>query len=217
MKFLPRTLSIDDVMKLVDTEEGDILLLTELTRDESVNSVKTTSSTNTDDLIISKSFDANFNNPSTFIDRKSATLPTVFQPRHLPTICTTAPESPRGNNNNSGNDAIISLPRIRPSIITLQELEAQEEEEDRVLLGSTSDLDSSAVHFRSRLSLIPEQHSVIDEDTEHSAMESESDISSKKSDSKRSVIDHTKDFKAAEEKQSKATNIPSTSSFFGFQ
>lgn len=35
MKFLPRTLSIDDVMKLVDTEEGDILLLTELTREES--------------------------------------------------------------------------------------------------------------------------------------------------------------------------------------
>ena len=50
MKFYPRSLSIDDVMKLVDTEEGDILLLTELTRDESINSVKTTSSTNTDDL-----------------------------------------------------------------------------------------------------------------------------------------------------------------------
>lgn len=50
MKFLPRSLSIDDVMKLVDTEEGDILLLTELTRDESVNSMKTTSSTTTDDL-----------------------------------------------------------------------------------------------------------------------------------------------------------------------
>lgn len=35
MRFLPRTLSIDDVMKLVDTEEGDILVLTELIRDES--------------------------------------------------------------------------------------------------------------------------------------------------------------------------------------
>uniref|UniRef100_A0A914Z5H1 Uncharacterized protein n=1 Tax=Panagrolaimus superbus TaxID=310955 RepID=A0A914Z5H1_9BILA len=44
----------------------------------------------------------------------------------------------------------------------------------------------------SALSLIPEQHSIIDEDTEHSVMESESDISSKKSlDSKRIIIDHS--------------------------
>lgn len=35
VKFLPRTLSVDDVMKLVDTEEGDILVLTELVRDDS--------------------------------------------------------------------------------------------------------------------------------------------------------------------------------------
>ncbi|KAL3985679.1 Ion channel family protein [Acanthocheilonema viteae] len=35
IKFLPRNLSVDDVMKLVDTEEGDILVLTELIRDDS--------------------------------------------------------------------------------------------------------------------------------------------------------------------------------------
>lgn len=35
VRFLPRSLSIDDVMRLVDTEEGDILVLTDLLREES--------------------------------------------------------------------------------------------------------------------------------------------------------------------------------------
>ncbi|VDK36767.1 unnamed protein product [Gongylonema pulchrum] len=35
VKFLPRNLSVDDVMKLVDTEESDIIMITELIRDDS--------------------------------------------------------------------------------------------------------------------------------------------------------------------------------------
>ncbi|KAK5979164.1 hypothetical protein GCK32_017176 [Trichostrongylus colubriformis] len=47
LRFLPRTLSIDDVMHMVDTEDGDILVLTDLVREESgisQNSQATTSS-----------------------------------------------------------------------------------------------------------------------------------------------------------------------------
>ncbi|CAJ0591671.1 unnamed protein product [Cylicocyclus nassatus] len=34
MRFLPRTLFIGDVMQMVDTEDGDILVLTDLVREE---------------------------------------------------------------------------------------------------------------------------------------------------------------------------------------
>lgn len=101
-------------------------------------------------IVVSKSFDANFN-PSSLIDRKSATIPLVFQPRQIPSICTTAPESPRGNGKYEGKQQQPPpQPRLRPSMITLQELEAQEEEEDRVLLGNSNSMENSSVHFRSR-------------------------------------------------------------------
>uniref|UniRef100_A0A158PBM5 Ion channel n=1 Tax=Angiostrongylus cantonensis TaxID=6313 RepID=A0A158PBM5_ANGCA len=35
IRYLPRTLSVDDVMHMVDTEDGDILVLTDLVREES--------------------------------------------------------------------------------------------------------------------------------------------------------------------------------------
>ncbi|VDM61819.1 unnamed protein product [Angiostrongylus costaricensis] len=35
VRYLPRTLSVDDVMHMVDTEDGDILVLTDLVREES--------------------------------------------------------------------------------------------------------------------------------------------------------------------------------------
>ena len=110
----------------------------------------------------------------------------MFQPKHVPSICTTAPESPSGG---GGEDVTIPIPRLRPSMITLQELEAQEEEEDRVLLGNMGSLENSAVHFRSRLSLIPEQHSVIDEDGEQTTPESASgsEASSRRCNVKRSI------------------------------
>ncbi|PAV75550.1 hypothetical protein WR25_20719 [Diploscapter pachys] len=70
-RVLPRTLSIDDVMRMVDTEDGDILVLTELSReDESsisdethmTRTVSTTSSAddNSSQIVVSKSFDAKF-------------------------------------------------------------------------------------------------------------------------------------------------------------
>lgn len=34
-RFLPRSLSIDDVMRMVDSEDGDIIVLTDLVREES--------------------------------------------------------------------------------------------------------------------------------------------------------------------------------------
>ncbi|PAV63399.1 hypothetical protein WR25_20337 [Diploscapter pachys] len=70
-RVLPRTLSIDDVMRMVDTEDGDILVLTELSReDESsisdethmTRTVSATSSVddNSSQIVVSKSFDAKF-------------------------------------------------------------------------------------------------------------------------------------------------------------
>uniref|UniRef100_A0A7E4VDA3 Ion_trans_2 domain-containing protein n=1 Tax=Panagrellus redivivus TaxID=6233 RepID=A0A7E4VDA3_PANRE len=173
MKRLPRTLSIDDVMKLVDTEEGDILLLTELAREESMASGLSTT-TNTEDvsdtsqIVISKSFETNFN-PALLVNHKSNTLPTIITPESKLST-TSAPvgtvamaESP------PPAEIGIAVPSgrlIRPSTISLQELEAQEEMEDRLALGNV--LENAGVHFRSRLSLIPEHHSIIDEDGEPS-------------------------------------------------
>ncbi|CAJ0582873.1 unnamed protein product, partial [Mesorhabditis spiculigera] len=137
MKFLPRTLSIDDVMRLVDTEEGDILILTELIREES--GISTTSNTISDisgsgsQIVISKSFDTNFS--------------------------TSRP---------------LTASKNLPSIQSLNEIEQLEEMEDRIALGHAAQI-ASSVQFRSRLSLIAEQHSVIEEGEESLASSGEKD------------------------------------------
>lgn len=46
-KLLPQTISMDDVMKLVDTEEGDIVLLTDLMKHEDSSGISEISSTAT--------------------------------------------------------------------------------------------------------------------------------------------------------------------------
>lgn len=78
MKFLPRTTSVDEVMRLVDTEEGDILLLMELTREESgISDVTTDTRSDTisdSQIVVSRSFDTSFN-PHT-LKEKAITLPT---------------------------------------------------------------------------------------------------------------------------------------------
>ncbi|KIH60466.1 hypothetical protein ANCDUO_09285 [Ancylostoma duodenale] len=138
MRFLPRTLSIDDVMQMVDTEDGDILVLTDLVREESgisQNSGATTSSSDesnsqasSQDVVVSKSFDANL------FQRGRMELPETLQP---------------------GYSSLGRL-RLSPSRPSVVDIEALEELEDRIALGQASQL-ASAVHFRSRLSLIPEQ------------------------------------------------------------
>ncbi|KAK0413389.1 hypothetical protein QR680_006773 [Steinernema hermaphroditum] len=154
MRFLPRSLSIDDVMKLVDTEEGDLVILTELVREES--GISETSDTKSDSsstqMVISKSFDANFN------------------PTSLGQTCLSLPSSLATSMLRAGASQVVNLP-------SLSDLEAIEELEDRICLGRTTDVEagSQMVHFRSRLSLIPEQHSVIDEDGEQSSAEEEDD------------------------------------------
>uniref|UniRef100_A0A9J2Q138 Potassium channel domain-containing protein n=1 Tax=Ascaris lumbricoides TaxID=6252 RepID=A0A9J2Q138_ASCLU len=149
MRFLPRTLSIDDVMKLVDTEEGDILVLTELIRDESgMSESSDTSDLSSSQIVVSKSFDANF--APTALSQSSVSVPMALAASLSKGIFGAPPDS--------NSTTLISA---TPS---LNEIEAMEEIEDRILLGRAADLiNSPAVHFRSRLSLIPEQHSVIDE------------------------------------------------------
>ncbi|KAE9549622.1 hypothetical protein FO519_007163 [Halicephalobus sp. NKZ332] len=173
MKFLPRSLSIDDVMKLVDTEEGDILLLTELTKEESGLTTSSNSEESENQVVISKSFDTNFN-PSRFLESEST--------KKISTMSAPVGEDKFKNLDSELVETVpIQIPpRLRPVSMSLQELEAQEEEEDRVALG-VSAMDASAVHFRSRLSLIPEAHSIIDEDGEQSTPETDSELSSKRS------------------------------------
>ncbi|TKR88660.1 hypothetical protein L596_012868 [Steinernema carpocapsae] len=154
MRLVPRSLSIDDVMKLVDTEEGDLVILTELIREES--GISETSDTKSDSsstqMVISKSFDTNFN------------------PNTLAQTCLSFPTSFATSMVRTGPAAVVNLP-------SLSELEAIEELEDRICLGGPSDVETGnpSVHFRSRLSLIPEQHSVIDEDGEQSSDEDDDD------------------------------------------
>ncbi|KAJ1347082.1 hypothetical protein KIN20_002041 [Parelaphostrongylus tenuis] len=133
IRYLPRTLSIDDVMHMVDTEDGDILVLTDLVREESgisQNSQCTTSSSNesANQVVVSKSFDT-----------------TLFhRDRH------DISESRQSTYTNSLGRLRLAL--SRPSV---EDIEAIEEMEDRIALGQVSEL-ANTVHFRSRLSLIPE-------------------------------------------------------------
>ncbi|GMT08761.1 hypothetical protein PFISCL1PPCAC_58, partial [Pristionchus fissidentatus] len=124
LRLVPRSLSIDDVMRMVDTADGDILVLSELVREESgISALSTNSDSSGGPVVLSKSFD-------------------VFSPaRDLPPPASLAKE-------------------------------AMEEMEDSIALGLSAH-QLSGVHFRSRLSLIPEQQSTMDEggdtsDTTHS-------------------------------------------------
>ncbi|CAD6186783.1 unnamed protein product [Caenorhabditis auriculariae] len=131
LKFLPRTLSIDDVMRMVDTEDGDILVLTDLIREESTLSQISKNSMSSDgsssQIVVSKSFDANF-------------TPTPANRVHIAT---------------SHSDP--STASTIPANLTVRDIEELEELEDRIALGQTSSSLANTVHFRSRLSLIPEQ------------------------------------------------------------
>ncbi|GMS78126.1 hypothetical protein PENTCL1PPCAC_301, partial [Pristionchus entomophagus] len=116
LRLIPRTLSIDDVMRMVDTTDGDILVLSELVREESGISAFSTGTEDSEGppVVLSKSFD-------------------IFAPAR----------------------------EMRPEEPAIAK-EAIEEMEDAMALGHSSHA-LSGVHFRSRLSLIPEQQSTIDE------------------------------------------------------
>ncbi|CAB3398963.1 unnamed protein product [Caenorhabditis bovis] len=155
-RFLPRTLSIDDVMRMVDTEDGDILVLTDLVRDDSTLSQisqqsKTMSTTSCSDdsnsqIVISKSFDVNFNSGKRF------NVPTSLSDPQTSKLTS-------------------SLHRQLPS--DEKQLEEIEEIEDRIALGCGPSHLANTVHFRSRLSLIPEQiPSTVEEGEEPSCSES---------------------------------------------
>ncbi|CAD5224328.1 unnamed protein product [Bursaphelenchus okinawaensis] len=143
-KAYPRTLSIDDVMKLVDTEEGDILLLTELTRDQSTLSeiseaVRSDITESSQQVVISKSFENTFNQPLEPV--------ITANPRH------------------SNKSKISNCPSTTPVLPQSLDIEALEEMEDRLLLSRAASFDANpSVHFRSRLSLILEQQSAVEED-----------------------------------------------------
>ncbi|CAD5232248.1 unnamed protein product [Bursaphelenchus xylophilus] len=144
-KICPRTLSIDDVMKLVDTEEGDILLLTELTRDQSTLSeiseaVRSDITESSQQVVVSKSFENTFN-----------------QPLEPPIII--------ANPRHSNKSKLTNCPSTTPILPENLDIEALEEMEDRLLLSRAASFDANpSVHFRSRLSLILEQQSVIDDE-----------------------------------------------------
>uniref|UniRef100_A0AC35UGZ0 Ion_trans_2 domain-containing protein n=1 Tax=Rhabditophanes sp. KR3021 TaxID=114890 RepID=A0AC35UGZ0_9BILA len=156
VKYVAKTFSIDDVMKLVDTEEGDILLLADLVREESGisgYSDSVTDSTNHSQIVVSKSFDISF--------------------------------TPSRQFNHFLQPTISLLHKGIPSSPKLDQLEAIEELEDRILLSKSSNalatLNTSndpIVHFRSRLSLIPEQKSNIsDSDLEEGLLRTEDETS----------------------------------------
>ncbi|VDN06212.1 unnamed protein product [Thelazia callipaeda] len=137
IKFLPRNLSLDDVMKLVDTEEGDIIVLTDLIRDES----------NTSDL----SDVSDISNQSDLTIKpysRSSLLPNSPSTYHIKnTFC---------------NHFCPTGSYFTPS---MHDIEAFEEIEDQILLEKINTVSNlSGVHFRSRLSLIPEIHNAKDED-----------------------------------------------------
>jgi hypothetical protein len=124
-------------MKLVDTEEGDILLLTELTRDESGLSelseairsdISQDSSFN--QLVISKSFDSNFNSSQPQIESS-----------YLPSLFSSSRALPRQSHR------LTNCPSTVPIPLTL---EAIEEMEDLLLLRTASFDAEPTVHFRSR-------------------------------------------------------------------
>jgi hypothetical protein len=134
-------------MKLVDTEEGDILLLTELTRDESQLSelseairsdISRDSSVN--QLVISKSFDSNFNPPQAIQQQQ------LEATTYLPSFFSTSRALPRQQH----AQRLTNCPSTVPIPVSL-DLETIEEIEDLLLLSRSSSYDANpTVHFRSR-------------------------------------------------------------------
>ncbi|CAI5453429.1 unnamed protein product [Caenorhabditis angaria] len=142
-RFLPRSLSIDDVMRMVDTEDGDILVLTDLIRDESTLSGTSCdeTSSNSQIVVISKSFETTMTNPKMTVPT-SHSDPVTSRPSTSSTI-------------SSSHHPQFSR---RPPPVPESTLEQLEELEDRLALSHAStQLLGNTVHFRSRLSLIPEQ------------------------------------------------------------
>ena len=141
-KVMPSSVSIDDVMRLVDTEEGDMIVLTALSHDVSI--------------------EKDLKHQASFCDESDATSPGSFTGTKV--------EHP----------PFLPVPHVHP---TMQDIEEIEEEEDKVLLlsqpstsginvpGPSSHISTSMsappeVHFRSRLSLIPEHQGLLQEQEE---------------------------------------------------
>lgn len=147
-------------MKLVDTEEGnlfiycsnykltmssgDILLLAELTRDESQLSelseairsdISRDSSVN--QLVISRSFDSNFNPPQLMMQQQQ------IESTYLPSFFTSSKALPRQQQAHR----LTNCPSTVPIPLSL---EAIEEMEDLLLLRAASFNAEPTVHFRSR-------------------------------------------------------------------
>ncbi|EPB71431.1 Ion channel [Ancylostoma ceylanicum] len=181
MRFLPRTLSIDDVMQMVDTEDGDILVLTDLVREESGISQNSGATTSSSDESNSQASSRDV------IKTRKVAVHLVFYALELFSWSSKASSGDvtslwDDNLSCTGSLAQVvvsksfdanlfqrgrmELPetlqpglgrlRLSPSRPSVVDIEALEELEDRIALGQASQL-ASAVHFRSRLSLIPEQ------------------------------------------------------------
>lgn len=123
-------------MKLVDTEEGDIILLTELTRDHSTFSelseaMKSDFSDPSQQIVISKSFESNFQ--PRILKNNDKNNRDIAIPKH------------------NVNSKISNCPSATPLLPQNLDIEALEEMEDRFLLSRAASFDANpSVHFRSR-------------------------------------------------------------------
>uniref|UniRef100_A0A1I7VSF9 Ion_trans_2 domain-containing protein n=1 Tax=Loa loa TaxID=7209 RepID=A0A1I7VSF9_LOALO len=181
VKFLPRNLSVDDVMKLVDTEEGDILVLTELVRDDS--------------------------NVSDNSDDGSQSVHSKLLGNY-PRISSLLPNSPSTSliQNIFSNHINLNGIKITPS---MHDIETTEEMEDRILLGRAVNMfNSPAVHFRSRktfklrVSLVPKGHDVIDEGDEEGYVDEDDENDGNNDDDS-----HPLEIKFAEEPQASQASM----------
>uniref|UniRef100_A0A0N4ZTF4 Potassium channel subfamily K member 18 n=1 Tax=Parastrongyloides trichosuri TaxID=131310 RepID=A0A0N4ZTF4_PARTI len=139
IKYVPKSLSIEDVIKLADSDDGDIFIISNLDREEgcSEDNCEDNKSDFENHIVISRSFDVNFT-PIINLDKYSVPLKTKM---------------------------VCNMP-------SLTELEAIEEMEDRIILQNSnctnfelSEINHPGVHFRSRLSLIPELKSTLSEES----------------------------------------------------
>ncbi|KAI1711440.1 ion channel domain-containing protein [Ditylenchus destructor] len=196
LKLLPKDLSLDDVVRLTDfSDEGDIALLSDILRDESSGMLSetgsemtrsssdfttTTSSTSAsaatsqhDNLVRSTSFERTGDFPNRqFLTHSTLAFPTTILAQILAASRTNFVPIPVNYNLQPQALNVAELGML-PSLPTLRDLELIEELEDRMLLSAGGALDIPSVHFRSRLSLIPEQHSessTVDEEPEDISM-----------------------------------------------
>ncbi|CEF63002.1 Potassium channel subfamily K member 18 [Strongyloides ratti] len=192
IKYIPKSLSIEDVMKLVDNEEGNIYLLSDGEQEENqfsdeCDNNKTDSETH---IVISKSFDVNFA-PILSLDKYS----------------------------------IPSLSKVGNRMPTLYELEAIEEMEDKIILQNllpkndelTPD-SQNLVHFRSRLSLIPEQKSIVSDESSFTLNndKTEDDTSDKEIESIKESMIKNSNTPPVSPKKNKLTHISNSRSFSKF-